>query len=99
LFSEPTLLATSVIRADGTFAADIAVDQSIIAPGEHTLQIQAIGPDGYIKAANLGVTVAGEEPPFSLAGAMALGGLFLIVALAILIMVVALRKRRSPAGV
>ena len=60
LFSEPTLLGTVQVSDDGTFSTKVFVDPQFVAPGEHTLQIQAVGTDGYIKAANLGVLV--EEP-------------------------------------
>jgi hypothetical protein len=42
------------------FSAEFFVDARLIAPGEHTLQIQGVGTDGFIKAANLGVLV--EQP-------------------------------------
>ena len=55
LFSEPVLLGTVTIGADGTFAGTVPVEG--IATGEHTLQLQGVGTDGYVRAANLGVVV------------------------------------------
>jgi hypothetical protein len=57
LFSEPTLMATVTVDENGEFSSEFLVDSRLIAPGEHTLQIQGVGTDGYIKAANLGVLV------------------------------------------
>ena len=62
LFSTPTLLGSVDIADDGTFEASFAVDSNFVAPGAHTLQLQGVGPDGFVRAANVGVTVADEEP-------------------------------------
>lgn len=61
LFSDPTLLATVQVADDGTVSTNFLVDGQFIPAGEHTLQIQAVGTDGYIKSTNIGVAV--EEPP------------------------------------
>jgi membrane-associated protease RseP (regulator of RpoE activity) len=63
LFSTPTLLGSVTIADDGTFAADFDIDSALIEAGSHTLQIQGVGADGYVRAANLGVTVAPSELP------------------------------------
>lgn len=55
LFSTPTLLGTVTIGPDGTFSGEVPVQG--IATGEHTLQLQGVGTDGYVRAANLGVAV------------------------------------------
>ena len=63
LFSTPTLLGTVTIGPDGSFSGDVPVTG--ITVGEHTLQLQGVGTDGYVRAANLGVAVVtrtGEEP-------------------------------------
>ncbi len=60
MFSDPTLMATVKVGADGAFTAEFFVDPLFLAAGQHTLQIQAVGEDGFIKAANLGVLI--EEP-------------------------------------
>jgi len=60
LFSEPTLMKTVKVDEHGEFSSEFLVDARLIGPGEHTLQVQGVGADGYIKAANLGVLV--EQP-------------------------------------
>lgn len=63
LFSTPTLLGTVTIGPDGSFSGQVPV--AGIATGEHTLQLQGVGRDGYVRAANLGVAVvprAADEP-------------------------------------
>jgi hypothetical protein len=57
LFSEPTLLGTVEIDSNGEFNGTLNVDPGLIPAGEHTLQIQAVGDDGYVRSANLGVLV------------------------------------------
>jgi hypothetical protein len=55
LFSTPTLAGSLEVNEDGTFSSEFVVD---VASGSHTLQIQGVGADGFIRAANLGVTVS-----------------------------------------
>ncbi|MEX2441916.1 MAG: hypothetical protein WD400_04650 [Pontimonas sp.] len=62
LFSEPTLLGTVTIDDDGNFIGEVGIDPDLIAAGNHTLQVQAVGADGYVKAANMGVLVEDAEP-------------------------------------
>lgn len=95
LFSDPTLLGTVSVMDDGTLSLDFIIDPAFIAPGEHTLQLQGVGADGYIKAANLGVLV--EQPvelttesTSGLLGWVA-GGLLLL--LVVLFVIVARRRR------
>jgi hypothetical protein len=57
LFSTPTLLGTVTIDAEGNFVGEINVDPNAVAVGEHTLQLQGVGQDGYVRAANVGVVV------------------------------------------
>ena len=101
LFSDPTLLGTVDIADDGTFTADFAVDSNFVPMGGHTLQIQGVGTDGYVRAASLGVMVADPGVgssgtseadgfiwlPMTLTGA-SLGGLLILVAVG-----VAVRRR------
>jgi hypothetical protein len=100
LFSEPTLMATVTVDDAGSFSADFLVDGRLISPGEHTLQIQGVGADGFIKAANLGVVV---EEPVQLTSDSASGLLYWVVGLmfvAILVgvlCVVAIKRRRRVA--
>ena len=96
LFSEPTLVATVSVNDAGEFSAEFLVDARLIAPGEHTLQVQGVGSDGYIKAANLGVLV---EQPVEVTAESASGllwwviGAFLLVVLFLLLLLA--RRRRS----
>lgn len=60
LFSDPTLLGSATVLADGSFTGKVSLDSRYAVIGEHTLQLQGVGVDGFIKAANLGVVV--EEP-------------------------------------
>lgn len=99
LFSEPTLVATVTVDDNGEFSAEFLVDGSVIPPGEHTLQIQGVGTDGFIKAANLGVIV---EAPVTLTTDSASGLLwwalgFFLVALGVSFALVLLRRRRQDA--
>jgi hypothetical protein len=55
LFSEPVLLGSYTVGLDGTFRGEAPVTGVPI--GEHTLQLQGIGEDGYVRSANLGVLV------------------------------------------
>ena len=57
LFSEPTLLGTVTIDENGEFSGEVNIDPNVIPVGEHTLQLQGVGEDGYVKAANMGVLV------------------------------------------
>jgi hypothetical protein len=106
LFSDPTLLGTVDIAADGTFSASFAVNSNFVPTGDHTLQIQGVGDDGFVRAANLGVVVnditstpvipAVGNPvdwvPMIFVGT-SVGGLLLLTGV-----MVALRRRQRPIG-
>jgi hypothetical protein len=62
LFSDPTLLGTVEIDSNGEFNGTVNIDGNVVTVGEHTLQLQGVGEDGYVRSANLGVTVADEAP-------------------------------------
>lgn len=62
LFSDPTLLGTVDIDENGEFNGTVNIDGNVVTVGEHTLQLQGVGEDGYVRAANLGVTVTDEAP-------------------------------------
>jgi hypothetical protein len=65
LFSTPTLLGTIVTDEDGSFEGFVSVDSRTVAVGAHTLQLQGIGTDGYVRSANMGVVVSdtlGDAP-------------------------------------
>lgn len=57
MFSDPTLMATIPVGDDGTFTLEFLVDPQFLLAGSHTLQVQGVGEDGFLKAANLGVVV------------------------------------------
>jgi uncharacterized repeat protein (TIGR02543 family) len=63
LFSDPTLLGSLTVGADGSFSGEVYLDPNFAVTGEHTLQLQGVGMDGFIRAANLGVVVDGSEAP------------------------------------
>ena len=89
LFSEPTLLGTVEIDENGEFNGTVTVDGQVIAVGEHTLQLQGVGEDGYVRAANLGVIVNDDLAGASTEDA-ASGMLWWALALVALVFVVAL---------
>lgn len=94
-FSTPAMLQTAVVGEDGTVEAEFVVDQRLIAPGEHTLQIQGIGTDGLIKAANLGVTVTSPEASWLSSPAVLLLVAGAVILLAVIASLVLLRRRRD----
>lgn len=57
LFSDPTLVGSAIVTESGEFFAEVLVDSNFVAVGEHTIQLQGIGEDGYVRSANLGVAV------------------------------------------
>jgi hypothetical protein len=63
LFSDPTLVGTVEIDENGNFSGQVAVNGKLVPVGEHTLQIQGVGDDGYVRAANLGVLVDVDPNP------------------------------------
>ena len=98
LFSEPTLLGTVDIDENGQFTVGVNIDANVVAVGEHTLQLQGVGEDGYVRAANLGVVV--NDTVTEVTTEEAVGGflwwLWLVVALvAVLLVIVLLRFRRK----
>jgi len=98
LFSEPTLLGTVDIDENGQFTGEVNIDANVVAVGEHTLQLQGVGEDGYVRAANLGVVV--NDTVAEVTTEEAVGGflwwLWLVVALvAVLLVIVLWRYRRK----
>lgn len=63
LFSEPKMLGQVSIGADGSFSGSTGPLDNSVNVGEHTIQIQGVGEDGFIRSANLGVAV--KEPTAS----------------------------------
>jgi hypothetical protein len=95
LFSEPVLLGSVTVSIDGTLDAEVWIDELLIEPGQHTLQLQAVGNDGMIKAANLGVVVV---EAVTLTQDSAEGLLWWMVALGLVvgIVVVVYQRRTRP---
>jgi hypothetical protein len=101
LFSEPTLLGSVVVAADGTFATEISLDARFATLGAHTLQLQGVGVDGFVKAANLGVSVVDGDA--ANAGATAFAGWWMWVLavgalIAALTLTMVFARRRRAAG-
>ena len=61
-FSTPTLLGSATVDAEGSVLVAVQFDPATVPVGEHTLQVQAVAEDGFIRATNLPVTV--EESMF-----------------------------------
>jgi uncharacterized delta-60 repeat protein len=61
LFSDPVLLGSAIINTDGTFSGFVPVDASTVGVGAHTLQLQAVSTDGYVRSLNVGIIVASPE--------------------------------------
>ena len=95
MFSDPTLMGTVTVGEDGSFTTEFVVDSQFLPVGSHTLQVQGVGDDGFIKAANLGVDV---QELVELTTQSATGLLWWVVGafvmlLMVLFLVVALRRR------
>jgi len=86
LFSDPTLLGTVEVDENGRFSGSVLIDGQMVAVGEHTLQLQGVGMDGYVRAANLGVVVNDEA---ALAATVDAAGGFLWWWLLLVLLVVA----------
>lgn len=88
LFSEPTLLGSVDIDENGEFNGEFNIDGRVVAIGEHTMQLQGVGEDGYTRSANLGVLVGDDEAAAATTSASSLvwlwwllGGLGLVAAI------------------
>ena len=97
MFSDPTLLGTVTVSEDGSFDVQFLVDTQFLPVGEHTLQVQGVGTDGYIKAANLGVLVdaAPAVTPADSALTMMWWVLAAVILIALMILVLVARRRRE----
>jgi hypothetical protein len=98
LFSEPTLLGTVDIDENGAFTGEVSIDANVVTVGEHTLQLQGVGDDGYVRAANLGDVV--NDIAAELSTAEAAGGFLwwlwlLLIFVALLVWFVIWRYRRT----
>jgi len=104
LFSDPTLLGSVTIDDNGEFNGEISVDGRVVTLGEHTLQLQGVGQDGYVRSANLGVLVKDAEAELATTAdvAISFAWWFWIIGLAALIaiaMVAYWLYRRAQQGV
>jgi len=88
LFSTPTLLGSVEVGADGSFVGDVYLDSRIAATGEHTLQLQGVGEDGYVKAANMGVLVDDATVAATATGEQSLNLIWWVFAAAVLVALV-----------
>lgn len=99
LFSDPTLLGTVEIDENGEFNGVVNIDGNVVTVGEHTLQLQGVGQDGFVRAANLGVSVMDEAPALTAESSFSFFWLWLVlILLVVALLVFALwRYRRSRA--
>jgi hypothetical protein len=89
LFSDPTLLGSVQIDDSGSFSGEVNIDGNVVTVGEHTLQLQGVGEDGFVRAANLGVIVEDAAAEVTTEAATGfLWWLWLLVALGVVAAVV-----------
>jgi hypothetical protein len=88
-FSEPTLLGNATVDQDGSVSVTVVVTPQALEVGAHTLQLQAVGEDGFIRTSNLPMQI--EAAPASLTTGDSAGTLlWWTVSIAILVIVLAL---------
>ncbi|WP_342749549.1 glycine-rich domain-containing protein [Pontimonas salivibrio] len=96
-FSTPTLLASATVTTEGTATVTVELDPTVLT-GEHTLQLQAVGDDGYVRTANLPVTLT-DTPPTTTNTANSLlwwtVGLIALIILAAVVTTLVIRSRQS----
>lgn len=97
MFSDPTLMGTTSVNEDGFFTLEFFVDPQFLAAGAHTLQIQGVGVDGFIKAANLGVLVDDDVIVAANSAPMLLGwvGWFLVALVGTVLAIIVGTRRTS----
>ena len=101
LFSEPTLLGTVDIDENGEFNGAVNINGRVVAIGDHTLQLQGVGEDGYVRSANLGVVVNDAEGAAPTTEEASLTWIWWLVALLALATAVALwywRRQQEAQG-
>ena len=91
LLSEPILLGSVVVYAEGDFSAQVSFIAGRIPSGSHTLQIQGVGYDGVVKIVNTGVWVE-NTPVVVPEGSVTWWWWLLIVALVIMFIIVFVRR-------
>jgi hypothetical protein len=62
MFSEATFLGTAIVGPDGSFAGAFPVDE-LLAPGDHTIQLNGVGADEQVRSTSLGVRIDDPEAP------------------------------------
>ena len=99
LFSDPTVLGTVTVDENGEFTGEVNIDPSMIPVGEHTLQLQGVGEDGYVKAANMGVLVDDPTTAANTTGEQSLTFIWWVLAAtllaALMIWLLVARRRRT----
>jgi hypothetical protein len=76
-------LGTVDIDANGEFNGVVNIDGNVVTVGEHTLQLQGVGEDGFVRAANLGVSVMDEAPALTEQSSGSLFWLWMLVLLGV----------------
>ena len=87
-FSDPTLLGTVTVDENGEFTGEVNIDPNMISVGQHTLQLQGVGEDGYVKAANMGVLVDDATVAATATGEQSLNLIWWVFAAAVLVALV-----------
>ena len=76
------------IDENGEFTGEVNIDPNMIPVGQHTLQLQGVGEDGYVKAANMGVLVDDATVAATATGEQSLNLIWWVFAAAILVALV-----------
>ncbi|AVG23542.1 Fn3 domain-containing protein [Pontimonas salivibrio] len=100
-FSTPTLLGNATVDSDGTVSVTVTVTPQSLEVGAHTLQLQAVGQDGFIRTSNLPIEI--QDTPASLTTGDSAGTLLwwtvsiaaAIIVLALLVAYLLRRRQRA----
>jgi hypothetical protein len=97
VFSTPIFLGSFDVDDQGNFAGTVAFSQDNLAPGNHTLQIQAVGVNGLIKTVNLGVVVeaASTSSRWGFLTTMGILGVLLLVGILVFVVFLARRSQQE----
>jgi hypothetical protein len=94
LLSEPILLGSVVVYAEGDFSAQVSFIAGRVPSGSHTLQIQGVGYDGVVKIVNTGVWVENTSVVVP-EGSVTWWWWLLIAALVIMFIIIFVRRRHN----
>lgn len=101
LFSDPTYLGALTVAADGTFDGRLPVP--VLAPGEHTLQVNGVSSDGQVRSTSVGLVVRSVVAPEPVTDALPATGSDISPSLILVLLLVgtglvavATRRRSSP---